>query len=109
MSFHSQIEKVTCRLNDHVCVQAGIGQNETILYFDDASKLVVEREIKPEVGTGLDAITKIALSRFAFAASTSESIIQLVFANGCLLIQLEDDDHGSLTFFDEQMRVVVCL
>lgn len=49
MSFHSQIEKVTCRLNDHVCVQAGIGQNETILYFDDASKLVVEREIKPEV------------------------------------------------------------
>lgn len=102
MISHSQIEVLNRRLTGRECVQVGIGHNDTILYFDDASSLLIQREIKPETGHGLDAITKVALSSFTRASSPSDSIIQLDFANGRLLVLVEDDDHTSMMLADQQ-------
>lgn len=109
MISHSQIEELNRRLKGHECVQVGIGHNETILYFDDGSHLLIERDIVPEAGGGLDAITKIALSSFTQASSPSDSIIQLNFTNGRLLVLVEDDDHNSMMLVDEQKRNFVDL
>jgi hypothetical protein len=102
MISHSKIEEINRRLKGHECIQVGIGHNETILYFDDGSLLNIERKITPEAGGGLDAITKIALSSFTRASSTSDSVIQLEFTNGRLWVLVEDDDHESMVLFDAQ-------